>query len=155
MDPLTSPRTDLGRRTVPGENRVLNAICGLDFEGFPGDEHPRDCGTPYVDRDSAVKRADEATARLAAEKAAEAKAAAASAVDSTVKAAAAALRAGRTNDVITPLEKALETEGPGPRAAEMHYLIGMAYSKGNQLDKSASHLSAAVAGDVADEDARY
>ena len=109
----------------------------------------------YVDRDSAVKRADEATAKLTAEKAAEAKAVAASAVDSTVKAATAALHAGRTNDVIGPLEKALETEGAGPRAAEMHYLVGVAYSKGNQLDKAVSHLSAAVTGEVADEDARF
>ena len=37
----------------------------------------------------------------------------------------------------------------------MHYLVGVAYSKGNQLDKAVSHLSAAVTGEVADEDARY
>lgn len=109
----------------------------------------------YVDRDSAVKRADEAAAKLTAEKAAQAKAAAASAVDGTVKAATSALHAGRTNEVIGPLEKALETEAAGPRAAEMHYLVGVAYSKGNQLDKAVSHLSAAVTGEVADEDARY
>ena len=109
----------------------------------------------YVDRDTAVKRADEATAKLAAEKAAEANAAAASAVDNTVKAATAALHAGRTNDVIGPLEKALESEAPGARAAEMHYLVGVAYSKGNQLDKAVPHLAAAVSGNVADEDARF
>jgi tetratricopeptide (TPR) repeat protein len=109
----------------------------------------------YSDRDAAVKRADAAVAALAGEKAAEAKAAAASAVDTIVKNAANALRAGRTADVIAPLEKALEAESPGPRAAQMHYLVGMAYSKGNQLDKAASHLSAAVSGDVAEEDARF
>jgi tetratricopeptide (TPR) repeat protein len=102
-----------------------------------------------------VKRADEAGARLAAAKAAQANAAAASIVDTTVKTATAALHAGRTNEVIGPLEKALETEAAGARAAEMHYLVGVAYSKGNQLDKAVSHLSAAVSGDVADEDARF
>jgi len=109
----------------------------------------------YTDRDTAVKRADAADAALAAEKSAAAKAAAASAVDNQVKAAVAALRAGRTNDVITPLEKVLEQEPPGARAAEMHYLVGMAYAKGNALDKAISHLAAAVNADVAEEDARF
>ncbi|HSN28629.1 MAG TPA: hypothetical protein VLT45_20225, partial [Kofleriaceae bacterium] len=109
----------------------------------------------YTDRDTAVKRADAADAALAAEKSTAAKAAAASAVDNQIKAATAALRAGRTNDVITPLEKALEQEAPGARAAEMHYLVGMAYSKGNSLDKAISHLAAAVNADVAEEDARF
>jgi len=109
----------------------------------------------YTDRDAAVKRAAAADATLAAERTAAAKAAAASAVDNQVKAAASALRAGRTNDVIAPLEKALEQEPAGARAAEMHYLVGMAYSKGNALDKAISHLAAAVNADVAEEDARF
>ncbi|MBV8763092.1 MAG: hypothetical protein JO257_37745 [Deltaproteobacteria bacterium] len=109
----------------------------------------------FTDRDAAIKRADAADAALAAERTAAAKAAAASAVDNQVKTAAAALRAGRTNDVIAPLEKALEQEPPGARAAEMHYLVGVAYSKGTALDKAISHLMAAVNADVADEDARF
>lgn len=109
----------------------------------------------YVDRDTAVKHAGEAAARLATEKTAEAHAAAASVVDMTMKTAAAALHAGRTSEVIGPLEKALETQAGGTRAAEMHYLVGIAYSKRNQLDKAVAHLSAAVTGDVADEDARF
>lgn len=109
----------------------------------------------FADRDTAVKRADAADATLAAERTATTKAAAASAVDNQVKAAATALRAGRTNDVIAPLEKALEQEPPGARAAEMHYLVGMAYSKGNVLDKAVSHLAAAVNADVAEDDARF
>src|SRR4051812_9302900 len=50
MVSLTSPRTDLGRRTVPGETWVLNAIWGLDFTCLSGGRTPRERGTTPIDR---------------------------------------------------------------------------------------------------------
>ena len=108
-----------------------------------------------ADRDAASKRADDTAARLTAQQAAAAKAAEAAAVDATVKSAQAAIRAGHVGEVVAPLEKSLATEAPGARAAEMHYLLGLAYASKNQLDKAITHLQAAVDGEVTDDDARF
>jgi len=75
-------------------------------------------------------------------------------VDAALKAAAAALKAGRPADVIRPLEAALTAEPPGGRAATLHYYLGIAYAK-TELDKSIAHLQAAIAGDVDQDDARF
>jgi tetratricopeptide (TPR) repeat protein len=75
-------------------------------------------------------------------------------VDSALKAAAAALKAGRPGDAIKPLEVALTTDSPGAQVAMMHYYLGIAYAK-TELAKAAAHLQAAVAGDVDQEDARF
>ena len=75
-------------------------------------------------------------------------------VDAALKAAAAALKAGRPGDVIRPLEAALTAEPPGARAATLHYYLGIAYAK-TELDKSISHLQAAIASDVDQDDARF
>ena len=75
-------------------------------------------------------------------------------VDAALKAAAAALKAGRPGDVIKPLEAALTAEPPGARAALAHYYLGVAYAK-TELDKAVAHLQAAIAGDVDQEDARF
>ena len=108
-----------------------------------------------ADRDAATRRADDAAAKLVAQQAAAAQAAESSAVDATVKSAQAAVRAGHFGEVVAPLEKALASEAPGARAAEMHYLLGLAYGSKNQLDKAVTHLQAAVDGDVTDDDARF
>ena len=76
-------------------------------------------------------------------------------VDAAIKAAAAAFKAGRMNDVIAPLEAALVGEPAGSRAATMHYYLGVAYAKGNAFDKAIAHLEAAIASDVDQEDARF
>jgi len=79
-------------------------------------------------------------------------------VDATIKAAAAALKAGRPSDVpgqvIKPLEAALSGEPPGARASALHYYLGVAYAK-TELDKAIAHLQSAIAGDVDQEDARF
>jgi len=75
-------------------------------------------------------------------------------VDAALKAAAAALKAGRPADVIRPLEAALSAEPPGMRAATLHYYLGIAYAK-TELDKAIAHLQAAIAGDVDQDDARF
>jgi tetratricopeptide (TPR) repeat protein len=75
-------------------------------------------------------------------------------VDAALKAAVAALKAGRPADSIRPLEAALTGEPPGPRAAAIHYYLGVAYAK-SEPDKSISHLQAAIAGDVDQDDARF
>jgi tetratricopeptide (TPR) repeat protein len=75
-------------------------------------------------------------------------------VDAALKAAAAALKAGRPGDVIKPLEAALAGESPGARAATMHYYLGVAYAR-TELDKAAAHLQAAIAGDVDQDDVRF
>ncbi len=77
------------------------------------------------------------------------------AVEAAMKAAIASFKAGHYADVIAPLETALAGEGPGMRAAQMHYYLGVAYAKGNDLDKAQTHLGAAVAADVDQEDARF
>jgi tetratricopeptide (TPR) repeat protein len=103
----------------------------------------------FADRDAAVKRADEATAKLAAaQRPVEAP------PPDVIKNARDAVKAGHFGEVIAPLEAALAKD-PGPRAPEMHYLLGLAYAKANALDKAIPHLDAAVAGNVADEDAHF
>ncbi|HET7501996.1 MAG TPA: hypothetical protein VFK02_13360 [Kofleriaceae bacterium] len=75
-------------------------------------------------------------------------------VDAALRGAAAAFKAGRPADVVKPLEAALAGEPPGARAALIHYYLGVAYAR-TELGKAASHLQAAVAGDVDQEDARF
>jgi len=75
-------------------------------------------------------------------------------VEAALKAAAAAFKAGRPGDVIRPLEAALTGEPPGPRAATIHYYLGVAYAR-TELDKAIAHLQAAIAGDVDQDDARF
>jgi len=149
-----------------------------------------------ADRDSAAKRADDATTKLAARDAADAKAweawqlleagkrddatkrltelahaplshfdrevlaarakqAEMMQVDAALKAANAAFKSGRFGEVVVTLEGALTLQGAAPRVPEMHYLIGLAELKANEVDKAVAHFQAAVAGDVGEEDARY
>ncbi|HEX3766699.1 MAG TPA: hypothetical protein VHW23_48745 [Kofleriaceae bacterium] len=75
-------------------------------------------------------------------------------IDTALKAAAAAVKAGRPGEVIKPLEAALATESSGARAAQMHYFLGVAFVR-TDLDKAATHLRAAIAGDVDQDDARF
>jgi tetratricopeptide (TPR) repeat protein len=75
-------------------------------------------------------------------------------VDAALRAAVASLKAGRTAEVIKPLEAALTGEPSGTRAATIHYYLGVAYAK-TELDKALAHLQAAIAGDVDQEDARF
>jgi tetratricopeptide (TPR) repeat protein len=75
-------------------------------------------------------------------------------VDAALKAAAASLKVGRAGEAIRPLEAALTGEPPGARAAMIHYYLGIAYAK-TELDKAISHLQAAIAGDVDQDDARF
>jgi tetratricopeptide (TPR) repeat protein len=75
-------------------------------------------------------------------------------VDAALRAAVAAFKAGRTAEMIRPLEAALTGEPPGARAATIHYYLGVAYAK-TELDKALAHLQAAIAGDVDQEDARF
>lgn len=76
-------------------------------------------------------------------------------VDAALKAAAASFKAGRHADVIAPLEAALISEPAGARASTMRYFLGVAYAKTNQLDKATALLTAALAADVDQEDARF
>lgn len=76
-------------------------------------------------------------------------------VDTALKAATASFKAGRYGDVIAPLEAALVGEPSGSRAAAMRYFLGIAYAKGNQLDKAITYLQAALDGEVEHEDARF
>ncbi len=76
-------------------------------------------------------------------------------VDATLKNVVAAFKTGRQTDTIGPLEVALTLEPVGPRAALMHYYLGVAYSKAGTLDKAITHLRAAVEGDVTMDDARF
>jgi tetratricopeptide (TPR) repeat protein len=148
------------------------------------------------ERDAAVRRADEATAKIVARESADAKAldayqllatgkhadaakrlaelrdgplsrferevlaerakqADVVQVDGALKLASAAFKAGRFGDVVAPLEQALLIETVGPRAAEMHYLVGIAQAKAGELDKAITHLQRSLELDVADEDARF
>jgi len=75
-------------------------------------------------------------------------------VDAAIKAAAAAVKAGRPGEAIKPLEAALTAEPSGPRAAAVHYYLGVAYAR-TELDKAAAHLQAALAGEVEQDDARF
>jgi tetratricopeptide (TPR) repeat protein len=76
-------------------------------------------------------------------------------VDATLKNVAAAFKSARHAETIAPLEVALQLESVGPRAALMHYYLGVAYAKGGTLDKAIVHLQAAVEADVTVEDARF
>jgi tetratricopeptide (TPR) repeat protein len=148
------------------------------------------------DRDTAVRRADEANAKLAARDAADAKAwdtwqaleagkkddalkkladlkaaplskfdhevlaarakqAEMMQVDAAMKAANTAFKAGRYGEVVVTLESALNLQGAAPRVPEMHYLIGLAHLRANEIDKAVPQLETAVGGDVGDEDARF
>ena len=75
-------------------------------------------------------------------------------VEAALKAAVAAFKAGRPGEVIRPLEAALTGEPPGARGATIHYYLGVAYAR-TKLDKAISHLQAAIAGDVDQDDARF
>jgi tetratricopeptide (TPR) repeat protein len=76
-------------------------------------------------------------------------------VDATLKNVTAAFKAGKLAETIVPLEAALKLETAGPRAALMHYYLGVAYAKAGTLDNAVTHLQAAVDGDVDVEDARF
>ncbi len=76
-------------------------------------------------------------------------------VDAALKAAAASFKAGRYADVVAPLEAALVSEPAGARASTMRYYLGIAYAKANQLDKAIALLTASIAADVDQEDARF
>jgi tetratricopeptide (TPR) repeat protein len=75
--------------------------------------------------------------------------------DAVVRAAAAAFRAGKHAEVIEPLKAALLAEPDGPGAAQLHYYLGVALAKGGDLEPAITHLGAAVAADVEQEDARF
>src|SRR5262245_38709689 len=77
------------------------------------------------------------------------------AVEASLKAAAAALKAGRHTEVIAPLEAALVGEPTGTRAVLARYYLGVAYAKAGQLEKAISHLQVAVDGNADPEDARF
>ncbi|HEU0029519.1 MAG TPA: hypothetical protein VFQ53_02715 [Kofleriaceae bacterium] len=76
-------------------------------------------------------------------------------VDAALKAAATAFKAGRHADVIAPLEAALVSEPAGARAAEMQYLLGIAYAKTGALDKAIVKLQAALDSKSDHEDTRF
>jgi tetratricopeptide (TPR) repeat protein len=101
-----------------------------------------------AERDAAVKRADDTAVKLAA---------ALKPVEppppDVIKPARDALKAGHYADIVAALEPALAKDPT--HAPEMHYLLGIAYAKQNALDKAITHLTAAVAGNVADEDAHF
>jgi len=115
------------------------------------------------ERDEAVARANESLAKIKARDDADAKAmldakakaAAALKVETAFKDAQAAFKAGHYADVIAPLEASLVLEPTGARAAQMHYYVGVSYAKTAELEKAATHLEAALAGDVEFEDARF
>ncbi len=77
------------------------------------------------------------------------------AVDAAMKTASAAFKAQKFSEVIAPLEQALTIEPTGPRAAEMHYMIGVARSRVNELPAAITQLDAAIAAEVAEDDARF
>jgi TolA-binding protein len=118
-----------------------------------------------ADRDAAVRRADEASTKLAVHATAPnpapvpAPAPVAARPEppkpDVIKDAVAAFKAGRSGEAIAPLEAALATEPPGARAAEMHYLLGVALLKRAQAEQAVAHLQTAVADDVPDDDARF
>jgi tetratricopeptide (TPR) repeat protein len=148
-----------------------------------------------TERDTAVRRADEALARAVAREAADTRAweiyqllevghrgeamakldalrdqplsrldravltarirdAQRSEIDAALRSAAAAIKAGRPGEVVKPLEAALANEPSGPRAAMIHYYLGVAYAR-TDLDKAGTHLQAAIAGEVDQDDARF
>jgi tetratricopeptide (TPR) repeat protein len=148
-----------------------------------------------TERDTAVRRADEALARAVAREAADTKAweiyqllevgqraeavakldalrdqplsrldrtvltarirdAQVTEIDAALRSAAAAIKAGRPGEVVKPLEAALASEPSGPRAAMMHYYLGVGYTR-TEPDKAVTHLEAAIAGEVEQDDARF
>ncbi|MFT3699442.1 MAG: hypothetical protein QM831_40210 [Kofleriaceae bacterium] len=76
-------------------------------------------------------------------------------VEAAIKAANASMRAGKFGEAVVTLETALNLAGAASRAAELHYMIGLAHVRANEVDKAVPQLEAAVAGDIADEDARF
>ena len=76
-------------------------------------------------------------------------------VDAALKAAAASFKAGRYGDVIAPLEAALVGEPSGARSGAIHYFLGVAYAKANDLAKATSHLQIAVTADTEHDDVRF
>jgi tetratricopeptide (TPR) repeat protein len=77
------------------------------------------------------------------------------AVEAALKAAAASFKTGRHGDVIAPLEAAIASDPTGARSALARYYLGVAYAKGNQLEKAIGHLQAAVDGGATQDDARF
>jgi hypothetical protein len=75
-------------------------------------------------------------------------------VDAALKAAVASFKAGRPADAVKPLEAALTVEASGPRAATIHYYLGIAYAK-SDLQRAITHFQAAIAGDVNQDDVRF
>ena len=76
-------------------------------------------------------------------------------VDAAMKAANTAFKAGRYGEVVVTLESALNLQGAASRVPEIHYLIGLAQLRANEVDKAVPHLEIAVGGDVGDDDARF
>jgi tetratricopeptide (TPR) repeat protein len=124
-----------------------------------------------TERDAADAKAAQANARLARReadartaeaKAVEAKAAPKAAAapesaraDLAIQNARASFKAGRFGEAIGPLDAALATQPPGARAAELHYLLGIARAKAGELDTAIAHLETALAANVPDDDARF
>jgi tetratricopeptide (TPR) repeat protein len=133
--------------------------------------HARELGSArdraIAERDAAVHRADDATARLAQRDAADAAAArqgeaAARAAadegarqDAVVQSALAAIKAGHYGEVAQPVERALANHPDPAHVARLHYLAGVARGKSGDFDAAIAHLSAAVDSDTVDEDARF
>jgi tetratricopeptide (TPR) repeat protein len=76
-------------------------------------------------------------------------------VDAAMKAANTAFKAGRYGEVVVTLESALGLQGAVSRVPELHYLIGLAQLRANEVDKAVPHLEIAVSGEVGDDDARF
>lgn len=76
-------------------------------------------------------------------------------VDAALKSAAASFKAGRWGEVIAPLEAALVGEPAGARSSSMHYFLGVAYAKANDLVKAINHLQFAIVADADHDDARF
>lgn len=76
-------------------------------------------------------------------------------IDLALKTAPVSFKAGRHADVVPQLEAALALDPKGPRAPLIHYYLGVAASKAGALDTAATHLQAAVDGNVDFEDARF
>ena len=76
-------------------------------------------------------------------------------VDAALKSAAASFKAGRWADVVAPLEAALVGEPAGARSSAMHYYLGVAYAKANDLVKAIDHLQFAIVADGEHDDARF
>ena len=75
--------------------------------------------------------------------------------DAPYKAAVAAFKAGRYPDARGPFEAALAAEPTGKRAPTLHYYLGVIDAKDGKLPPAIAHFQAALAGDVAEDDARF